>query len=54
MTVSDGAMRSNSDIRIAASSLKPQASSAPDPAEILAGRGAGEQEDPLLKGVTFK
>ena len=54
MTVIDGAMRINSDIRNAASSLKPQASTAPDPAETLSGRGAGEQVHPLLKGATFE
>ena len=51
MTVIQAAMKINSDIRIAASSLKPQASTAPDPAETLSGRGAGEQVNPLIKGI---
>ena len=47
------AMKINSDIKLAASVNKPQASNAPDPTEVLSGRGAGELESPLLKGATF-
>lgn len=47
------AMRINSTIRAAASTLKAQASEAPDPIEPLAGRGAGERVSPLIKGATF-
>jgi multidrug efflux pump subunit AcrB len=53
MTIIDAAFKIQSDIATAASAMKPQASSAPDPAEILTGRGAGEQKDPLIKGATF-
>lgn len=53
MSVIEGAMRINSEIKAAASTLKPQASLTPDPAETLNGRGVGEQKSPLLKGVTF-
>ena len=49
----DAAFKINSEIKAAASLLKPQASTAPDPAETLTGRGAGEQVSPLIKGVTF-
>jgi len=54
MTPIQAAFKVSSDIRAAASGLKPQASTAPDPVEILTGRGAGETEDPLLKGATFE
>lgn len=47
------AMRINSEIKLAASANKPQASNAPDPTEVLSGRGAKEMESPLLKGATF-
>ena len=48
------ALKINSEIKAAASTLKPQASTTPDPAETLSGRGAGEQVNPLIKGVTFE
>ena len=48
------ALKINSDIRLAASAMKPQASTAPDPAETLTGRGAGEQKNPLIAGATFE
>lgn len=50
----DAAMKINSDIRKAASANKPQASNAPDPAETLTGRGAGEKVSPFIAGVTFE
>ena len=48
------ALKINSEIKAAASTLKPQASTTPDPAETLTGRGAGEKVNPLIKGVTFE
>ena len=48
------ALQINSDIRAAASKLKPQATAAPDPADILGGRGAGEKQSALIKGATFE
>lgn len=48
------AMKVDSVIRPAASAMKPQASSAPNPSEILEGRGAGEQKNPLIQGATFE
>jgi hypothetical protein len=48
------AMKIDSVIRPAASTMKPQASNAPDPSDILEGRGAGEQVNPLIKGATFE
>jgi hypothetical protein len=50
----DAALRINSTIKQAASALKPQASEAPDPAETLAGRGAGEQVSQFIKGAKFE
>lgn len=54
MTAIDAAMKINSDIRKVASVNKPQASTAPDPAETLTGRGAGEKVSPFIAGVTFE
>lgn len=50
----DAALKINSTIKQAASALKPQASNAPDPADTLTGRGAGEMKHPLIKGATFE
>lgn len=54
MSPINAALKINSTIKNAASTMKPQASQAPDPAETLSGRGAGEQVNPLIKGVTFE
>ncbi len=54
LTTIQAAMKINSDIRVAASAMKPQASNAPDPTEILSGRGAGEKESPFLAGAKFE
>jgi len=54
MTPIQAALKINSDIKLAASAMKPQASNAPDPAETLSGRGAGEQKNPLIAGATFE
>ena len=54
MTSIQAAIKINSEIKLAAASMKPQASNAPDPAETLSGRGAGEQRDPLIAGATFE
>lgn len=54
MTPIQAALKINSDIKLAASALKPQASNAPDPAETLSGRGAGEKVSPFLEGATFE
>lgn len=48
------AIRVDSEIKLAASSMKPQASSAPDPAETLSGRGAGEKVSPFIADATFE
>ena len=53
MSIINAALKINSDINTAASAMKPQASNAPDPAEVLNGRGAGEKVHPLIKGATF-
>lgn len=53
MTPMEAAVKINSDIKLAASAMKPQASNAPDPAETLSGRGAGEKESEFTKGATF-
>lgn len=53
MPVTSAVLKIHTSIREAASALKPQASGAPDPIEVLSGRGAGEKEHPLLKGATF-
>jgi DNA primase catalytic subunit len=47
------ALKIDREIRKAASSMKPQVSRAPDPAETLSGRGAGENDSPLIRGATF-
>ena len=54
MSPIQAALKINSDIRSAASTLKPQATGAPDPAETLSGRGAGEKVSPLIKGANFE
>ena len=54
MTSMQAAVKINSDIKLAASAMKPQASSAPDPAETLSGRGAGEKQSAFLDGATFE
>jgi len=54
LTPIQAALKVNSDIREAASLLRPQASNAPDPAETLTGRGAGEVKSPLISGATFE
>lgn len=48
------AMRIDSMIRPKAALNKPQASAAPDPAETLAGRGAGEKVSPFIAGAKFE
>jgi len=48
------AMKINSTIRAAASTMKPKASNAPDPVEMISGRGAGEKVSPLIKGAKFE
>jgi len=53
LTTIQAAMKINSEIRSAASAMKPQASNAPDPTEILSGRGAGEKDSPFISGATF-
>ena len=53
MSVIDGAFKVSSDIRKAASTLKPQASQTPDPTETLTGRGAGEKVSPFIAKATF-
>ena len=54
MNPMQAAIKVNSEIRQRASSMKPQVSGAPDPAEVLQGNGAPEQESPLIKGATFE
>jgi len=54
MPIAMAAIKISSDIKKAASAMKPQASNAPDPAETLSGRGAGEQKNPLIAGATFE
>jgi len=54
MTPIQAAMKINTDIREAASLLKPQASETPDPTEVLSGLGAGEADDPMIAGATFE
>lgn len=54
MAPMQAAIKINSGIREAASTLKPQATAAPDPAETLTGRGAGEPESPHIAGATFE
>ena len=54
MNPMQAAIQVNSAIRQRASSMKPQVSGAPDPADVLQGNGAPEQESPLLKGATFE
>lgn len=54
MSQIDAAMKVNTDIKLAASALKPQASNADDPPEVLSGRGAGEPVDEFIKGATFE
>lgn len=53
MTPINAAMKINTSIREAASTMKPQASQTPDPVEILEGRGAGEKKNPLIANATF-
>lgn len=53
MSTIEAGLKLTTDIRQAASTLKPQASNAPDPVELLSGNGAIEQGDPLIKGATF-
>jgi hypothetical protein len=53
MTPINAALKISSEIRQAASSLKPQATAAPDPIEPLAGRGAGDKASPFIAGATF-
>lgn len=48
------AIKLNTEIRQAASTLKPQAPGAPDPVEPLSGRGAGEKVSQFTKGATFE
>lgn len=48
------AMKIDSTIRQAVSTMKPQVSDAPDPIETLDGRGAGEQVSRFIKGATFE
>lgn len=50
----EAAMKINSEIRSNAALMKPQASNAPDPAEVLDGRGAGEQVSQFIKGAKFE
>jgi hypothetical protein len=54
MTPINAALRISTTVREAASTLKPQASSAPDPTETLSGRGAPDQVSSLIKGATFE
>lgn len=54
MTPINAALKIETEIKAAASTLKPQASNAPDPAETLSGRGAGEKVNPLIKGAKFE
>ncbi len=53
MSPIQAAFKVNSDIRAAASTLKPQASETPDPAETLNGKGRTEAKSPLIAGATF-
>ena len=54
MTSIQAAIKINSEVKLAAASMKPQASNAPDPAETLSGRGAGEKVSPFIEGATFE
>ncbi len=47
------AVRVNSVIREKAASLKPKVTQAPEPAEVLNGRGAPEGKEPWLQGVKY-
>lgn len=53
MTPMQAAVRVNSIVREKAASLKPQISQAPEPTEVLNGRGAPEGTDPWLSGGTY-
>lgn len=53
MTPMQAAVRVNSVVREKAASLKPQISQAPEPTEVLNGRGAPEGTDPWLAGGTY-
>jgi len=54
MSPMQAAIRVNADIRTKAASLKPQISQAPDPTEVLSGRGApADGADPWLSGGTY-
>lgn len=49
----EAAVRINSIVREKAASLKPKITQAPEPAEVLSGRGAPEGKDPWLSGVKY-
>ena len=53
MSPIDAALTINSKIKQASSKLKPEATTAPDPAETLSGKGVGEKKHPLIKGASF-
>jgi hypothetical protein len=53
MSPMQAAIRVNAEIRTKAASLKPQISQAPEPTEVLSGRGAPEGSDPWLSGGTY-
>lgn len=53
MTPMQAAVRVNSTIREKAAPLKPKVTQAPEPAEVLNGRGAPEGKEPWLQGVKY-
>ncbi len=50
----NAALKINSEIRQAASTLKPQASQTPDPTEILSGNGVNERVSSFISGAKFE
>ncbi len=53
LTPMQAGLKIDRTIRQSASTLKPKASEAPDPPEVLSGKGAPEGTNPWLKGVIY-
>jgi len=53
-SVIEAAYMLRDEIKPAVSKLKPQASQAPDPVEVLSGNGPTTSESPLLRGAKFE
>lgn len=54
MSPLQAAIKINSEVRTKASARKPQVSAAPEPADILSGNGAPEDNRPLIRGAKFE